>query len=89
MIEVKVQKIVDFQNLNEIKKFELGQNTSKILNDEGLMTPRGTTFKNNHVHSIYKKGNIRVERMNRKDNVDISDVVVEVLDKTTWYKLFQ
>ena len=27
---------------------------SKLLNGEGLKTPRGNVFKNNHVHSIYK-----------------------------------
>ena len=32
---------------------------SQILNGEGLKTPRGSIFKNNHVHSIYKKGLIR------------------------------
>ena len=53
---------------------------SKIFNNEGLLTPRGSMFKNNHVHSIYKKGKIRLERMNRKDIVEISDVIVEVLN---------
>jgi hypothetical protein len=61
---------------------------SQILNKEGLLTPRGSTFKNNHVHSIYKKGKVRLERMNRKDIVDISDVIVEVLDESNWYKLW-
>ena len=31
---------------------------SKIFNEEGLKTPHGNVFKNNHVHTIYKKGNI-------------------------------
>jgi hypothetical protein len=38
---------------------------SQIFNEEGLKTPRGSIFKNNHVHSIYKKGKIREERINR------------------------
>ena len=62
---------------------------SQIFNKEGLLTPRGSVFKNNHVHSIYKKGKIRLVRMNRKDIVDISDVIVEVLDESTWYKLWE
>tara|TARA_B100000768_G_scaffold12416_1_gene12051 strand:+ start:2927 stop:3043 length:117 start_codon:yes stop_codon:yes gene_type:complete len=37
-------------------------------------------FKNNHVHYIYKKGLIREEGMNREDIVEVSDVIVEVLD---------
>ncbi len=40
---------------------------SQIFNEEGLKTPRGSIFKNNHVHSIYKKGKIREERVNRVD----------------------
>ena len=60
----------------------------QILNNERLLTPYGKTFSNSSVHSIYKKGKIRLERMNRKDLIDISDVIVEVLDESTWYKLF-
>jgi hypothetical protein len=52
---------------------------SKLLNGEGLKTPRGNVFKNNHVHSIYKKGLIRKERMNRKDIVEVSQPIIEEL----------
>ena len=34
-------------------------------------------LKNNHVHSIYKKGLIREERMNRKDIVEVSQPIIE------------
>ena len=61
---------------------------SQKLNNKGLLTPYGTPFNNSKVHSIYKKGKIRLERINRKDIVEISDVIVEVLDETTWYKLW-
>jgi hypothetical protein len=37
-------------------------------------------FKNNHVHSIYKKGKIREERINREDIVEISQVTIEELN---------
>ena len=37
-------------------------------------------FKNNHVHSIYKKGKLREERINREDSVIISPVKIEVLN---------
>ena len=53
---------------------------SQIFNDEGLKTPRGSLFKNNHVHSIYKKGLIREERMNRKDIVKVSQPIIEELN---------
>jgi len=39
---------------------------SKIFNEECLKTPMNKTFKPNHVHSIYKKGKIREERLNFK-----------------------
>jgi len=52
---------------------------SQIFNEEGLKTPRGNVFKNNHVHSIYKKGKIREERINREDIVEVSPVTIEEL----------
>ena len=52
---------------------------SKIFNEEGLKTHHGNVFKNNHVHSIYKKGKIREERINREDIVEISQVTIEEL----------
>ena len=51
----------------------------KYFNEEGLKTPRGSIFKNNHVHSIYKKGKIREERMNRKDIVEVSQPTIELI----------
>ena len=50
---------------------------SKIFNDEGLKTPRNTDFSNSKVHSMYKKGKIREERINRKDIVEVGDVFIE------------
>ena len=50
---------------------------SQIFNDEELKTPRGNVFKNNHVHSIYKKGLVREERMNREDIVEVSIPIIE------------
>ena len=52
---------------------------SKIFNEEGLKTPRGSIFKNNHVHSIYKKGKIREERINREDIVEVSQPTIELI----------
>ena len=52
---------------------------SQILNGEGLKTPRGSLFKNNHVHSIYKNGKIREERMKREDIVEVSQPTIELI----------
>ena len=49
---------------------------SQIFNEEGLKTPRESTFQNNHIHSIYKKGKIREERMSREDK---EEGIVKVL----------
>jgi len=56
---------------------------SQILNEEGLKTPRGSEFKNNHVYSIYKKGKIREERVNREDIVEIQEYKIERIDNPT------
>lgn len=56
---------------------------SQILNREGLKTPRGSVFKNNHVHSIYKKGLIREERVNREDIVEVKDFKVQRIENPT------
>jgi hypothetical protein len=53
---------------------------SQIFNEEGLKTPRGTSFTNSKVHSIYKKGKIREERINREDIVEIGDVFIEPME---------
>jgi hypothetical protein len=50
---------------------------SQIFNDEGLKTPRSTPFTNSKVQSIYKKGKIREERINRKDIVEVGQVHIE------------
>ena len=42
---------------------------SDILNSEGLKTPSGKVFKSNNVHSIYKKGKIREERLSYQPKV--------------------
>ena len=52
---------------------------SQIFNEEGLKTPRESTFQNNHIHSIYKKGKIREERMSREDIVEVSQPIIEEL----------
>ena len=52
---------------------------SQIFNEEGLRTNRNSVFTNSIVHSIYKKGKIREERVNREDIVEVSQPTIEVL----------
>ena len=56
---------------------------SQIFNDEGLKTPRNTEFSNSKVHSIYKKGKIREERINREDIVEVKDFKVQRIENPT------
>ena len=47
-----------------------------IFNSENLKTPMGKVFKSNHVHSIYKKGKVREERLNSE--VEIVDREIKI-----------
>ena len=42
-----------------------------------MKTPRNTEFSNSKVHSIYKKGKIRDERVNREDIVEVSNPTIQ------------
>ena len=55
---------------------------SKIFNDEGLKTPRNTEFSNSKVHSMYKKGKIREERVKRKDIEKVSNLTIEEISNS-------
>ena len=44
------------------------------LNDNGYLTPRGNTFRNNHVHSIAKKRKRRLEIMESEPTLSISNI---------------
>ena len=45
------------------------------LNDNGYKTPRGNTFRNNHVHSIAKKRKRRLEIQNTEPSMSISKLL--------------
>ena len=51
---------------------------SKILNEEGLLSPMGRPFTNVIVFGIYEKGKIREERVTREDIVKVSQPTIEV-----------
>ena len=53
---------------------------AKILNNEGLKTPRGKVFTNSHVHSNLKKKRIRDERVNQQFDNEISALELEYID---------
>ena len=49
------------------------------LNDNGHKTPRGNTFRNNHVHSIAKKRKRRLEIINTPSTMSISNMNVQYI----------
>ena len=65
------QTITDFR--------EKGMNDVQIanwLNDNGYQTVRGSTFRNNHVHSIAKKRRQRLDILNTEPSLSISHMNV-------------
>ena len=48
------------------------------LNKNGYKTPRGNTFRNNHVHSIVKKRQSRLEFMRREPTQSLSNVSLRI-----------
>ena len=44
------------------------------LNENGHLTPRGNTFRNNHIHSIAKKRKRRLEIVDTQPSMSISDI---------------
>ena len=53
---------------------------SKILNEEGILTPNGNQFTPSHVFGIYQKGSIRLERVERPDVILVTPPIIEVFN---------
>ena len=79
---LRVPYYSDYQHFlyETIRKFRKdGMNDVQIanwLNDNGHPTPRGNKFKNAHVHSIAKKRKRRLEILDRKPTLSISNMNV-------------
>ena len=52
---------------------------SKILNEEGLKSSMDRPFTNVLIFGLYTKGKVRQERLDRKDIVEVSNPVVELI----------
>ena len=55
---------------------------SNWLNDNGYKTPRGNTFRNNHVHSIAKKRKRRLVILDTEPTMSISNFNLYFYKKT-------
>jgi hypothetical protein len=53
------------------------------LNENGHKTPRGNTFRNNHVHSIVKKRRKRLDILEIKPSLSISNMGVKYTESKT------
>ena len=53
---------------------------SDWLNENGYKTPRGKTFRENHVWSIYIKKQRSIQRFSREYDHTITDMKVDVVD---------
>ena len=51
---------------------------AKKLKNEGGLSPYGREITPSIVQSIYNKGKVRLERINRKDIVEVTDTLVQV-----------
>lgn len=68
-------------------KIDDGMNYKQVadwLNDNGYTTPRGKTFRNNHTHSIVKKGTIRKKRMSARFKPVYSDMKVKFMNRVVF-----
>ena|GEM_PF-845136 len=53
---------------------------SDWLNGNGYKSPRGMTFKENHVWSIYMKKRKSIQRFSREYDPEVTDMKVDVVD---------
>lgn len=69
----------EIRSLKECHLTPLGyRRISNLFNERGLKSPTGKTFTNVIVFGIYKKGNVREERLMRLDELRLSEMDIQV-----------
>ena len=64
-----------YETIIELRNKEMNDvQIANWLNENGHLTPRGNTFRNNHVHSIAKKRKRRLEIIDTKPKLSISNI---------------
>ena len=66
-----------------------GVQIANWLNDNGYKTPRGSSFKNKHVNSIAKKRKKRLEIVDTKPSMSISNMTIKYIGKSALIKIYQ
>ena len=70
-----------YNRISELKQEGLGyRKIAKLLNAEGVKTPRNKEFLPASVHSILKKKKIRDERINREFDKEVSPLELQYID---------
>ena len=67
-------RVVDLRSLKVTPMSYL--KIAELFKSEGLLTHSGKEFKATHVFSIYKKGKVREERLNRPDIMEVGQVTI-------------
>jgi hypothetical protein len=71
-----------YDRIMELRAEGLGyRRVAKVLNAEGLKTPRGKTFTSPHVHSLIKKRRLRDERLNAEPTVSYQNSGLYFLER--------
>ena len=69
-----------FETITELRNKKMNDvQIANWLNDNGHKTPRGNTFRNNHVHSIAKKRKRRLEIIDTAPTMSISNMNIQYI----------
>ena len=78
--DYQVYLYTQIKTLKECNLTPLGyRRISHNLNERGLKSPYGKTFTNVIVYGIYQKGKVREERLNRSDEIRLSEIDIKVI----------
>ena len=68
-----------FKLIVSLKEEGLGyRRIAKLLNSQGIRTPRDKEWSAPHVYSVIKKGKIRIERLNATPTLEAKNFRIEV-----------
>jgi len=67
-----------YDTITDLRQKEMNDvQIANWLNENGHKTPRGNTFRNNHVHSIVKKRRKRLDILNTEPRQSLSYIMIK------------
>ena len=73
-----------YDTITDLRQKEMNDvQIANWLNENGHKTPRGNTFRNNHVHSIVKKRRKRLDILEIEPSLSISNMGVKYTESKT------